>query len=91
MPRYADKLTLSPGVMNEDNILALRDVGYDDGEVLEANQVVIYFAYANRTALSLGITTQGDIPGSSHSSEDPDDWSHTRAVRRSNAIMKSST
>ena len=79
MLRYAEKLTLSPGAMNEDDILALREVGYDDGEVLEANQVVSYFAYANRTVLGLGVSTHGDILGLSPSSEDPDDWSHTRA------------
>ena len=51
--------------------------GYDDGEILEINQVAAYFAYANRTVLGLGCSTEGDILGlSPGASEDPDDWSH---------------
>ena len=55
----------------------LREAGFDDGEILELNQVSAYFAYANRTVLGLGITTAGDIIGlSPGDSSDPDNWSH---------------
>jgi uncharacterized protein YciW len=55
----------------------LRAAGFDDGEVLELNQVTAYFAYANRTVLGLGIDTAGDIIGlSPGDSDDPDNWSH---------------
>jgi len=75
---YARKLTLTPGCMNEDDIKALRDAGFDDGQILEINQVVAYFAYANRTVLGLGVNTSGDIIGlSPNVSENPDDWSHS--------------
>ena len=56
----------------------MRGAGFDDGEILEINQVTAYFAYANRTILGLGSTTEGDVLGLSPSDADnPDDWSHT--------------
>jgi len=75
--RYARALTLAPGEIGKDMIATLRDAGYDDGEILEINQVTAYFAYANRTVLGLGVTTEGDTLGlSPNVSENPDDWSH---------------
>ena len=45
--------------------------------LLEANQVVANFAYANRTVLGLGVTTEGDVLGLSPSAaDDPNDWRH---------------
>ena len=76
LAHYAEILTLSPGSVCEDDVIALRKAGYDDGEILEANQVISYFAYANRTVLGLGVTTDGEILGLSPSSDDADDWSH---------------
>lgn len=61
--RYAAKLTLHPGEMVEADVLALRDAGWDDGEILEINQIVGYFNYANRLLNGLGVTTQGDVVG----------------------------
>lgn len=75
---YARKLTVKPSEMNEADVDALRDAGWDDGEILEINQVVAYFAYANRTVLGLGCSTKGDVIGlSPGNSDDPDDWGHT--------------
>jgi uncharacterized peroxidase-related enzyme len=75
--RYARKLTETPQDMVEGDVICLRDAGYDDGQILEINQVVSYFCYANRTVLGLGCSTEGDIiglsPGNSH---DPEDWGH---------------
>mgnify|MGYP003673054682 CR=1 FL=1 len=52
--------------------------GWNDGEILEINQVTAYFAYANRTVLGLGCSTQGDIIGlSPNNNDDPDDWGHS--------------
>ena len=42
-------------------MLALREAGWDDGEILEINQVCAYFAYANRTVLGLGCSTEGEM------------------------------
>ncbi|MEL6676889.1 MAG: alkylhydroperoxidase, partial [Bacteroidota bacterium] len=47
------------------------------GEILEINQVVSYFHYANRTVLGLGVNTQGEILGLSPSDDDNhENWSH---------------
>lgn len=74
---YARKLSLTPADMVEGDVTALRDAGWDDGEILEINQVVAYFAYANRTVLGLGCSTDGDAIGlSPGNSDDPDDWGH---------------
>lgn len=75
--RYVRKLTLEPQQMVEADILALREAGADDGEILEANQVCAYFNYSNRLLNGLGVTTQGDVLGTSPpNSESLDDWEH---------------
>ncbi len=60
---YAEKLTLSPGTMAEADVAALRAAGADDGQILEANQIVGYFNYVNRLLNGLGVTTDGDVVG----------------------------
>ncbi|WP_209509354.1 MULTISPECIES: peroxidase-related enzyme [unclassified Ruegeria] len=60
---YAEKLTVSPGTMVESDVTALRHAGWDDGEILEINQIVGYFNYANRLLNGLGVTTDGDVVG----------------------------
>lgn len=60
---YAEKLTLNPGDMKEEDVQALRDAGVDDGEILEANQIIGYFNYVNRLLNGLGVSTDGDIVG----------------------------
>ncbi len=75
--KYAGKLTAAAEEVSAADIEALRAAGFDDGEILEINQVTAYFAYANRTVLGLGINTDGDIIGlSPGDSTDPDNWSH---------------
>lgn len=75
--RYATRLTLRPSDLSEHDIAALRAHGLDDGEVLEINQVVSYFAYANRTVLGLGVTTHGDVLGLAPANQDDAaDWRH---------------
>ena len=75
--QYAIKLTRNAAAITEPDIAAMRTAGFDDGQILEINQVVAYFAYANRTVLGLGITTEGDILGHSpNNAADPNDWSH---------------
>ncbi len=74
---YAAALTREPNSVSEQNINALRTAGLDDGEILEINQVTAYFAYANRTVLGLGVSTDGDIIGlSPNDNSDPDNWGH---------------
>lgn len=75
---YAGRLTTEANNLTEKDVEKLRSAGFDDGEILEINQVTAYFAYANRTVLGLGINTEGDIIGlSPGDSSDPDNWSHT--------------
>ena len=74
---YALRLTTEPATLTKAHIRALRHAGLDDGQILEANQVIAYFAYANRTVLGLGVTTQGEILGRSPFDQgDPDDRGH---------------
>lgn len=61
--RYAEKLTLRPGAMERADAEALSAAGLDDGEILEANQIVGYFNYVNRCLNGLGVTTEGDVVG----------------------------
>ena len=61
--RYAEKLTLRPGDMERADVDALVAAGLDDGEILEANQIVGYFNYVNRCLNGLGVTTEGDVVG----------------------------
>ena len=61
--RYAEKLTLYPGTMVETDVTALREAGWTDGEILEINQIVGYFCYANRLLNGLGVRTDGDVVG----------------------------
>ena len=75
---YAEQLTVSPAALTEDTVIQLRSASFNDGEILEINQVAAYFNYANRTVLGLGCSTAGDILGlSPNNSDNPDDWSHT--------------
>ena len=60
---YAKKLTLNPGKINKKDFQELKKVGLNDGEILEANQIICYFNYVNRSVNGLGVTTQGDIVG----------------------------
>ncbi|WP_394198082.1 carboxymuconolactone decarboxylase family protein [Litoreibacter albidus] len=74
---YAQKLTVSAANMIEADVAALRNAGWDDGQILEINQVTAYFNYANRTVLGLGCSLKGDVLGlSPNNSDDPDDWGH---------------
>lgn len=61
--RYAEALTLRPATIAEDCVRTLRDSGWDDGEILEMNQIICYFNYANRLLNGLGVTTAGDVVG----------------------------
>ncbi len=76
MLEYSRRLTRDPASVTEADIERLRAVGLDDGEILEVNQVVAYFAYANRTVQGLGVSTQGDVLGLSPGDGSSDSWSH---------------
>jgi uncharacterized peroxidase-related enzyme len=73
---YVRKLTLSPGDLKRADVSLLQVTGVTDGEILEINQVVAYFAYANRTVTGLGVNTEGEIIGLSPNDTDEGDWQH---------------
>ena len=55
---YATKLTLHPTEMNESDILALREQGFDDRAIHDATQVISYFNYINRMADALDVPAE---------------------------------
>jgi uncharacterized peroxidase-related enzyme len=74
---YAKLLTLNPASVSKKEIDALIEVGFTHGEILEINQVIAYFNYANRTVLGLGVDIEGDDLGlSPNNSSDENNWNH---------------
>ena len=55
MLTYTEKLTLTPWDMVEDDVIALREVGFSDAAILDINQVTGYYAFVNRLADGLGV------------------------------------
>jgi uncharacterized peroxidase-related enzyme len=58
LARYVDKLTLHPGDIVLDDIEALRAVGFDDLDILDANNQCAHLNYTNRVANGLGLLTE---------------------------------
>jgi len=52
---YARTLVRSPRDVTRDQIERLRAAGWDDLDVLDANNLVAYYAYINRVAAGLGL------------------------------------
>ena len=73
---YAKILTMDPGGLDVSIINNIKAQGYDDGQVLEVNQVISYFSYANRTVSGLGVTVKEDILGLSPGDKNSDNWHH---------------
>ena len=60
--RYAVKLTQAPASIVEADVKRLRDAGFDDLDIIDANAQCAHLNYVNRVAMGLGI----------HSVVDPD-------------------
>ena len=73
---YAKILTMDPGGLEISTVNNIKARGYDDGQVLEVNQIISYFAYANRTVSGLGVTTKADILGLSPGDKNSKNWHH---------------
>jgi uncharacterized peroxidase-related enzyme len=58
LTHYVEKLTLRPGEMSEDDIAALRAQGFDDLDILDANNQCAHLNYTNRVANGLGLLTE---------------------------------
>ena len=52
---YAAKLTTTPGKMCAEDLIPLREAGYNDRAILDINQITSYYAYVNRIADGLGV------------------------------------
>ncbi|MBI1743701.1 peroxidase-related enzyme [Candidatus Acetothermia bacterium] len=72
---YATKLTKTPAQMEARDLDVLRNAGLDDAGILDLNQIVAYFAYANRTVLGLGVSIDGE-PLGLHPDENEEGFKH---------------
>ena len=61
---FAEKLTLEPWAMAEDNLETLRHFGFTDEQLSDAVQVISYFNYINRIADGLGVDLEEFMPPS---------------------------
>ena len=57
---YVVKLTHTPADMTEADVMALRDVGFSDRDILDIVEVASYYAYVNRIADALGVLPDED-------------------------------
>ena len=55
---YAIKLNDTPAEMVEEDLAPMRAAGLSDAEILHANLVVGYFAFANRLTPGLGVESE---------------------------------
>ena len=62
MCEYAEKLTLSPAKVGEDDVKILRGGGWTDRQIHDAAQVIAYFNYINRIADGLGVDLEPEFP-----------------------------
>lgn len=73
---YGIKLTVDHKNITNSDMEVLHAAGFDDGEILEVNQVVSYFNYVNRMVVGLGVNLEKENIGLSPQSSNSDDWSH---------------
>lgn len=64
MLAYVEKLTRTPNRMTRGDVESLRDVGFEDRDVLEIAEVTAYYAYVNRIADGLGVALEDTPPES---------------------------
>lgn len=58
MLHYTEKLTLTPWEVSRADVETLREVGFDDRDILDIAEVVAYYAYVNRIADGLGVEVE---------------------------------
>jgi alkylhydroperoxidase family enzyme len=62
MLSYVEKLTRTPGEMVEADVLALRNAGLTDRDILDICTTTAYYAYVNRIADGLGVQLESWLP-----------------------------
>ena len=55
MLEFAEKLTLTPSAMREDDVRKLRNAGWSDRDILDIVQVCAYFNFRVRVVDGLGL------------------------------------
>lgn len=55
MLEYAEKLSIAPSMMTQDDIQKLRDVGWTDRDILDIAHVCAYFNFRVRMVDGLGL------------------------------------
>lgn len=61
LAEYVHKLTLTPGVIAESDIERLRQAGFGDLEILDANNSCAHLNYTNRVANGLGLLSEAPV------------------------------
>lgn len=56
--RYAAHLSQQPIAVTEADVESLREVGLDDLDIVDLNNIVAYYCYINRVANGLGLFTE---------------------------------
>ena len=62
MLEFAVKLTVQPSEIATTDLLALRETGFTDRDILDIVEVTAYYAYANRIADGLKLQIEPWIP-----------------------------
>ena len=60
MLSYCVKLTKSPHQISKDDVESLREVGFQDRDILHIVEVTAYYAYVNRIADGLGVQLEDE-------------------------------
>jgi alkylhydroperoxidase family enzyme len=53
--RYASKLTEMPSLVNEEDIAALKECGWDDGAIWEITALTSFFNFSGRLEAASGL------------------------------------
>lgn len=62
LAEYAEKLTLAPRALVEQDLAPLRAAGLSDAAIHDAIQVIAYFNYINRIADGVHVELEDDMP-----------------------------
>lgn len=57
---YAEKLTLDPAAVREEDLEPLRASGLDDRGILEVVEITAYYNFVNRMAEGLGVRLESE-------------------------------
>jgi uncharacterized peroxidase-related enzyme len=66
LARYVHKVTVAPGTVTEADIKALREAGFRDIDIIDANNRTAHLNYTNRVANGLGLLSEAPEEERSH-------------------------